>query len=60
MTTQTAPDTTTEHLQAALGAPRETRRERLEREIAEYDAAAVARRASPAATVVAADYAMFE
>lgn len=59
MTTQTTPDTA-EHLQPTTASGRETRRERLAREIAEYDAAAVARRTSPAATVVAADYSMFE
>jgi hypothetical protein len=38
---------------------RETPAERHARQIAEYDAAAAARRASPAATVTAADYEMF-
>lgn len=59
MTMQAAPDKS-EHIEVAPAARRETRRERLQREIAEYDAAAVARRESPVATVVAADYAMFE
>lgn len=59
MSRQTAPNTA-EHIEATPTARRETRRARLQREIAEYDAASVARRASPAATVVAAEFAMFE